>query len=135
MTSIQINNIFQYIKREGITISAEFWSFLGTVIVGILAFAGTYISNHKSNAIWQYRVQQLEEKQDKHNNIIERTYKLERDMASQERDMKTAFNQIGDMKTSIGKMREGMEKLGEEMKNLRETEVRIETQIENYHGN
>ena len=56
-------------------------------------------------------------------------------MASQERDMKTAFNQIDDIKTSVGKMREGMERLNEEMKGLRETEVRIETQIENYHGN
>ena len=122
-------------KKEGITISAEFWSFLGTVIVGVLAFAGTYVSNHKSNAIWQYRVQQLEEKQDKHNKVIERTYKLEKDVASQERDMKTAFNQISDIKTSVSKMREGMERLNEEMQSLKETEVRIETQIENYHGN
>lgn len=135
MTQIQINNIFQYAKKEGIIISAEFWSFLGTVIVGVLAFAGTYISNHKSNAIWQYRVQQLEEKQDKHNNVIERTYKLEKDMVSQERDMKTAFNQINDIKTSVGKVREGIEKLNGEMQGLRETEVRIETQIENYHSN
>ena len=37
-------------------------------------------------------IKRLEEKQDKHNNVIERTYKLEKDMASQERDMKTAFN-------------------------------------------
>lgn len=56
-------------------------------------------------------------------------------MASQERDMKTAFNQISDMKSSVGKMREGLEKLNEDMQALRETEVRIETQIENYHGN
>ena len=56
-------------------------------------------------------------------------------MASQERDMKTAFNQIGDIKTSVGKMQQGMDKLNEEMQGLRESEVRIETQIENYHGN
>jgi septal ring factor EnvC (AmiA/AmiB activator) len=88
---------------------------LGTVIVGILSFAGTYISNHKSNAVWQYRVQQLEEKQDKHNNLVERTYKLEKDMASQERDMKTAFNQISDIKSSVSKVKEGVSKLSSDM--------------------
>ena len=56
-------------------------------------------------------------------------------MASQERDMKTAFNQIGDIKTSVGKMRESMERFNEEMQGLRESEVRIETQIKDYHGN
>ena len=135
LTSIQINNIFQYIKRRGIIISAEFWSFLGMVIVGLLSFLGTYISNHKSNAIWQYRVQQLEEKQDKHTNVIERTYKLEKDMASNERDLKTAFNQISDVKTTVGKMEVNVEKMNDELQALRETEVRIETQIENHHGN
>ena len=99
------------------------------MIVGLLAFAGTYVSNHKSNAIWQYRVQQLEEKQDKHNNVIERTYKLEKDMASTDRDMKTAFNQIADIKNTVGKMEDNLEKINGDMQALRETEVRIETQI------
>ena len=56
-------------------------------------------------------------------------------MASQERDMKTAFNQIDDIKASVGKVSENIEKLNGEMQGLRETEVRIETQIENYHSN
>ena len=56
-------------------------------------------------------------------------------MASQERDMKTAFNQISDIKSSVGKMQEGLEKLNGEMQGIKEAEVRIETQMENYHGN
>ena len=105
------------------------------VIVGALSFAGTYISNHKSNAIWQYRVQQLEEKQDKHNNVIERTYKLEKDMATNSNDLKNAFTQITDIKNSVGKLNGTVEKMNSDIQLLRETEVRLETQIENYHGN
>jgi predicted nucleic acid-binding Zn-ribbon protein len=55
-------------------------------------------------------------------------------MASQERDMKTAFNQISDIKTSVSKVKEGINKLSTDMQALKESEVRIETQIENYHG-
>lgn len=37
----------------------------------------TILSNSKHNAIIDYRMDKIEEKQDKHNNLIERTYKLE----------------------------------------------------------
>jgi hypothetical protein len=54
------------------------WS---TVIVGVLALAGTlagsYFSNSKNQALIAYRLQQLEEKVNKHNNVIERVYKIE----------------------------------------------------------
>ena len=56
-------------------------------------------------------------------------------MASNERDLKTAFNQISDVKTTVGKMEVNVEKMNDELQALRETEVRIETQIENHHGN
>lgn len=105
-------------------------SFVGTIVVALLAFAGTYISNQKSNSIWQYRVQQLEEKQDKHNNVIERTYELEKKAAEQDRDLKTAFNQIGDVKTTVSEMKTNMNKLTSEIQSIKETEVRIETQME-----
>jgi outer membrane murein-binding lipoprotein Lpp len=105
------------------------------VIVGALSFAGTYISNHKSNAIWQYRVQQLEEKQDKHNNIIERTYKLERDMDANNNNIKNAFNQIHDIKSSVDKLDNNFARISDDIQHIKETEVRLKTQMENYHGN
>ena len=55
-------------------------------------------------------------------------------MASTDRDMKTAFNQIADIKNTVGKMEDNLEKINGDMQALREIEVRIETQIENYHG-
>ena len=56
----------------------------GTVIAALVtalgALAGTYFSNRKSTALMEFRLKQLETKVDKHNNVIERTYKLEGQM-------------------------------------------------------
>ena len=52
-----------------------------TIIVAAISFAGTlcgvYFANRKSTALIAYRMEQLEKKVDKHNTVIERTYKLE----------------------------------------------------------
>ena len=49
-----------------------------SIIVGALAFVGTlagcYFSNNKTQALIAYRLQQLEEKVNKHNNVVERMY-------------------------------------------------------------
>ena len=54
------------------------------VIVGILSLLGTlcgaYLANRKSSALIAYRLEKLEEKVDKHNTVIERTYELEKRM-------------------------------------------------------
>ena len=47
------------------------------LITGGLALLGTYVSNSKSAALIAYRIEQLEDKVNKHNNVIERTYRLE----------------------------------------------------------
>ena len=54
-------------------------------------------------------------------------------MASADRDLKTAYNQIADIKNTVLKVEGSVEKINTEVQALRETEVRIETQIENYH--
>ena len=52
-----------------------------TIIVALIAFAGTAIGSVAgvltSNRLTLYRISQLEEKVNKHNNLIDRTYKLE----------------------------------------------------------
>lgn len=54
---------------------------LDTIIVAIIAMIGTvsgsYFSNRKSQALIAYRLEQLETKVGLHNQVIERTYKLE----------------------------------------------------------
>lgn len=55
-----------------------------SIIVGVLSLVGTYFANRKSAALMEYRLTQLEKKVDKHNNVIERTFKLEELTARQE---------------------------------------------------
>lgn len=45
--------------------------------VGIPSIIATVVSNKKSNALLTYRIDQLEVEQKKHNNLIERMYKVE----------------------------------------------------------
>ena len=56
------------------------------VIVALLGFAGTIIGSFTgiiaSSKLTNYRLEQLEKKVDKHNNVIERTYILEEQMKS-----------------------------------------------------
>ena len=51
------------------------------VIVGICSLVGTLVGTlcgiRESAKLTGYRISQLEERVDKHNNLIERTYKLE----------------------------------------------------------
>ena len=50
---------------------------LAAVITAGFAFLGVYISNRKQAALVAYRLEKLEEKVDKHNNVVERMYRLE----------------------------------------------------------
>lgn len=55
-----------------------------TIIVAVISLIGTlfgsYIANSKSTALIAYRIEQLEKKVEKHNSVVERTYKLEKEM-------------------------------------------------------
>lgn len=71
------------------------------IIVGILSLigtlAGTYFANRKSSALIAYRLDKLEEKVDKHNSVIERTFKLEEQAALIEERIKVANHRIEDL--------------------------------------
>lgn len=62
------------------------------VFVAILGFAGTLMGSLlgvvAAQKLTQYRLQQLEEKVNRHNNLIERTYKLEGQMQECQHDIK-----------------------------------------------
>ena len=61
---------------------------LTAVVVGILSLIGNYMSNRKSQALIAYRIEQLEQKVDKHNQVVERTYLLEGRMNEAEHDIR-----------------------------------------------
>lgn len=56
-------------------------SIVVAVITALGSFLAVYFSNRKSSALIEYRIAQLEEKQDAHNKMIERTYALEEHVA------------------------------------------------------
>lgn len=51
------------------------------LITGILSLVGVYAANRKSAALMEYRMEQLEKKVDIHNKVIDRTYRLEEQVA------------------------------------------------------
>ena len=62
-------------------------AFAATVVTAALAFAGTYLSNRKQTVLVAYRLEQLELKQTKHNQLIERMYKVEGQVTELQHDV------------------------------------------------
>ena len=52
-------------------------SLICALITGLLSLLGVYMANRKNSALIAYRLQELEKKVDKHNQVIERTFVLE----------------------------------------------------------
>ena len=63
-----------------------------TIVVAVLSLAGTVIGSGlgvlASQKLTQYRLEQLEKKVQAHNNLIERTYKLEGEMTECQHDIR-----------------------------------------------
>lgn len=52
-------------------------AFAGAAVTALLSLLGVILTNKTTRNLIIYRVEQLERKVDKHNQVIERTYKLE----------------------------------------------------------
>ena len=64
-------------------------------LLGLLGtLAGSFLGVLAANKLTQYRLQQLEEKVAKHNNLIERTYALEGRMNEAEHDIRDIKSKI-----------------------------------------
>lgn len=66
-------------------------AFAAAAVTALLGFLGTYIANRKQTALIAYRLEMLEKKVDKHNNLVERMYKVEGKLSAIE-------NEINDLK-------------------------------------
>jgi len=70
-----------------------------TIIVALIAFAGTlggsYLSHRKSVVLVAYRLEELEKKVDKHNNLVER-------MVAVEQSCKSAHHRIDELRKEGG---------------------------------
>ena len=81
---------------------------LASIITGAVAIIVCMINNHFQSikqakahndniVLISYRLEQLEQKVDKHNNIVERTYELERKTAVLEEKQEVANHRISDL--------------------------------------
>nr|WP_302651220.1 hypothetical protein [uncultured Agathobaculum sp.] len=67
----------------------------GMSLLGTLA--GTFGGIIVSSRLTTYRIEQLEKKVDKHNTVIDRTYKLEQEYAVLDEKIRVANHRIGDL--------------------------------------
>lgn len=71
------------------------------IIVALISLAGTLCGSLggilAANKLALYRIQQLEKKVEKHNNVIERVYNLEKQEAVIEEEIKVANLRINDL--------------------------------------
>jgi hypothetical protein len=62
-----------------------------TIIIALLSFAGTVVGSLlgilAANKLVNYRLEQLEKKVEKHNNLVERMYNLETKVAVDEEEI------------------------------------------------
>ena len=72
-------------------------SIIVAVITGGLALLGNVMSNLSTHSKTMYRIEQLEKKQDIHNQVIERVYQLEKVTEVLEERQKTANHRIDDL--------------------------------------
>lgn len=72
-----------------------------TIIVSIISLIGTLGGSLGgilvANKLTNYRVEQLEKKVEKHNQVVERVYKLEQANAVQDEEIKVANHRIADL--------------------------------------
>lgn len=62
-------------------------SIVVALIGGAVTLAGVVLSNSRSRAVMEVKIDELSRRVEKHNCLVERTYRLEQDMAVVRRDV------------------------------------------------
>lgn len=70
---------------------------VATIVVGVLSLLGTLAGSFGGMKLITYRIEQLEHKVEKHNQIIERTFKLEEWAAVKDEQIKVVNHRINDL--------------------------------------
>lgn len=90
MMSSLIFNLY----REGANMDTIISSLIsGFVAIAVCIFTQA-LQSSKTRALIEYRLMELEKKQDKHNDVIERTYKLEEQTAVQEQKIESLTKRV-----------------------------------------
>jgi hypothetical protein len=59
-----------------------------TIIVAVISFLGTCLGSLGGISLIKYRIEQLEKKVEKHNSVMERTFRIEEDITYIKEDIK-----------------------------------------------
>ncbi len=68
-----------------------------TIIVALVSLIGTLVGSLGGMKLMTYRIEQLEQRVNKHNNLIERTFILERDDKLHEEQIKVINHRLEDL--------------------------------------
>lgn len=75
---------------------------IGAAIGAVASIIVCVINNNKQNALMFFRLQELEKKVEKHNNLVERTYHLEEQTSVQDEKIRVANKRIDDLEKISG---------------------------------
>ena len=67
------------------------------IISGLGTLVGSGIGAYASSKLTAYRIEQLEKKVEKHNQVVERTYKLEQDAAVKTEENRVINHRVADL--------------------------------------
>lgn len=70
-------------------------SIVVAIVTGVVTLVGVILSNSKSQAVMAVKLDALAAKVEKHNQVLERTYALERDMAVVKNDIEDIKGKVG----------------------------------------
>ena len=77
------------------------------ILIALISFAGTLAGSlagiFTASRLSNYRIEQLEKKVDKHNNLVERVYLIEQHEAVNDNKIKTAEHRIADLENEQNK--------------------------------
>lgn len=76
-----------------------------TIVVALLSFVGTAIGSIVSvltaNRLTNYKIESLQKQVEKHNQVVERTFRLEEHAAVVDEQIKVANHRISDLETEV----------------------------------
>ena len=70
-------------------------SVLAAAVTGVLTLIGVLYSNSRSKAVLELKIDTLSERVRQHNEVVVRTYELERKVSVAENDIETLYRKVG----------------------------------------
>lgn len=76
-------------------------SLISAAVAIVVCVITQYAQNKKTIALIEYKLEELSKKVEKHNNLIERTYELEKEARLHDEQIKVANHRIADLEARV----------------------------------